>query len=71
VLCHVRHAEAQGGGWGRDSRGSAPDDEEDPRDQRQHREHEALVLKREIEQVDEGVQEEPEAEQTKAETADR
>ena len=50
---------------------SAPDDEEDPRNQRQHRQHEALVLKREVEQVDEGVQEEPEAEQAKAETANR
>jgi hypothetical protein len=47
----------------------APNDEEDARYQGQNRQDEALVLKREAEEINESVQKEPEAEQTKTETA--
>jgi len=48
-----------------------PDYEEHTRHQGQDGEDEALVLERQRKEVDEGVQEKPEAEETKAETANR
>lgn len=49
----------------------ASNNEKHPGDQGQHHENEALILKGEVEEVDEGVKEEPEAKQAKAKTADR
>ena len=56
---------------GEERGGSPPYNEENSRHQRQHRQDEALVLKREVEEINEGVQEKPEPEQAEAEAANR